>query len=105
MAFHQSPMPAAGQDAFRPAIGIERAAELALRGHPLRIDERRLEQPAHARGAVGVVGADLAGGDPAAPRIGLWHVARILLLVLVLLSGRRRAFDQEPAGLEADDAE
>src|SRR5690242_20764289 len=98
-------MAAAGEDAFGTAIGIERTAELAARGCPLRIDEGRLKQPAHARAAIGIAGADLVGGDPAAPRIGFWRVARVSVFVLIFLARRLSALDQEPAVLEADDAE
>src|SRR5215212_4513076 len=58
LAFHQSPISAASEDAFRAAVGVERSAELAHGLRPLRVGEGRLEQSPHARAAVGIVGAD-----------------------------------------------
>src|SRR3954462_871328 len=105
LAVDQAPEATAGKDALRAAIGVDRAAEFALGGHPFRIDEGRLEQTAHACRAIGVGRADLVGGDPAASGIGHWCAARIFLVVLVVLARRLGAFDQNPAVLEADDAE
>src|SRR3954451_15157870 len=105
LALDKAPEAAASKDVLRAAIGVDRAAEFALGGHPFRINEGRLEQTAHACRAIGVGRADLVGRDPAASGIGLWRAARIFLLVLVVLARRLGAFDQKPAVLEADDAE
>src|SRR3954468_19289798 len=105
LALDKAPETAASKDVLRSAVGVDRAAELALGRHPFRIDEGRLEQAAHARGTIGVGRADLVGGDPATSAIGLWRAARIFLVVLVVLARRLGAFDQKPAVLEADDAE
>src|SRR6478752_4687588 len=81
LALDQAPETAASKNVLRPAIGVDGAAELALGRLPLRIDEGRLEQAAHACRAIGVGRADLVGGDPAASGIGLWRAARIFLVV------------------------
>src|SRR3954447_3260476 len=105
LALDEAPEAAASKDALRPAVGVDRAAKLALGRHPFRIDEGRVEQAAHARRAIGIGRADLVGRDPAASGIGLWRAARIFLVVLVVLARRLGAFDQKTAVLEADDAE